>query len=403
MKSLVHPNLLNEIKKYGRFEAHLCYNCGTCTISCPIADDAASFPRRVIQLVQTGEKEKLISMLEPWICHWCGDCSSMCPQKAEPGESMNTLRKYLASSYDWTGISSLINKYWVFRIGFYLLSIFLVFGLFIYYHTEEIGIPLPDLFKMIPAEITDSNLEHVFGTTNIMFYFTYAVFLLPLIILITGGIRMWYFTMIRKSNLKIPFSFYLLELKNFFIFALTQKGFKECKEKKLWVRHLALFWGFVLISIIVFFFLQFFVTDKIYPVYHPQRWLGYIATILMFYGSIAIIWGRFTKKEEIHKRSDFPDWSLPILCFLVALSGILIHIFRYVKLEQASHYMFLAHILILAPLMLIELPFGKLAHLLYHPLGLYLKGVKERAINLKERGKKLHIENLIKIENEEVN
>ncbi len=382
MKSIIYPNLSNEIKKYGRFEAHLCYNCGTCTVSCPIADDVASFPRRAIQLVQIGVKEKLISMVEPWICHWCGECSSMCPQKAEPGESMNTLRKYLASFYDWTGISALINKYWIFKAILYLFSILLVFGLFVYYHMEEIGIPFLDLFKMTPAEITDSNLEHVFGTTNIMFYFTYAFFLLPLVILITNGVRMWYFTMKKGSNLKIPLSFYLLELKNFFILGLTQKRFRECKERKMWLRHITLFSGFLLISIITFFFLRFFMTDKIYPIYHPQRWLGYIATILMLYGSIAMIWGRFTKKEEIHKRSDFSDWSLPILCLLVALSGILIHIFRYVKLDMASHLMFLAHILILAPLMLVELPFGKLAHLLYHPLGLYFKEVKERAINL---------------------
>lgn len=388
MKSLVYPNLSKEVKKYGKFDGRLCYNCGSCTVSCPMADDTASFPRRPIQLVHVGEKEKLISMIEPWICHWCGDCSTTCPQKAEPGESMHTIRKYLSSFYDWTGIASIFNKYLFFKIGLYLLSILLVFFLIAYYHVKEVGISFSDLFKIIPSEMTDSNLGHVFGTTRIMFYFTYAFFLLPLIILLTNGIRMWYFTMKRKSDLKIPFSLYLSELKNFFWLGISQIKFKECKEKKMWTRHITLFAGFVLISLIVFFFLRFFQTDAIYPIYHPQRWLGYIATILMFYGSISMLYGRILKREEIHKKSDFSDWSLPILCFLVALSGILIHIFRYVKLEKASHYMFFAHILILAPLMLIELPFGKLSHLLYHPLGFYFKNVKEKAIKLNQEKEK---------------
>lgn len=34
-------------------------------------------------------------------------------------------------------------------------------------------------------------------------------------------------------------------------------------------------------SVIVLFFLPWFQTEKIYPVTHPQRWIGYIATILL--------------------------------------------------------------------------------------------------------------------------
>lgn len=389
MKNLVYPNLSSVISKYGKFDGRLCYNCGTCTISCPMADDTTSFPRKPIQLVHVGEKDKLISMVEPWICHWCGDCSAKCPQKAEPGESMNTIRKYLSSVYDWTGISSLFNKYWFFKIGFYLLSMVVIFALIAGYHLTYVKkamgeFSMNDLFSK--SYVESVGLEHVFGgdtgPKNIMVWFTVLFFLIPLFILITNGIRMWYFTMKKNNNLKIPFSLYISELKNFFTLGITQKKFKECNEKSMWTRHITLFAGFLLVSILVFFFLKFFQTDKIYPLYHPQRWLGYIATILMFYGSGAMLLGRISKKEEIHKKSDFSDWSLPILCFLVVLSGLLIHIFRYAKLEVASHYMFFAHILILAPLMLIELPFGKLAHLLYHPLGLYFKGIKEKAISL---------------------
>lgn len=395
MKNLIYPNLSKEVRKYGKFDGMRCYNCGSCTISCPISDDTSAFPRKPIQYVHIGAKEEILSSIEPWVCHWCGDCSTTCPQKAEPGESMNTIRKYLSSFYDWTGISSLFNKYWFFKIGLYLFSLILVFALIAGYHLiyvkkvmGEFGIK--DLFSK--SNIEGVGLEHVFGgdtgPENIMVWFTVLFFLIPLFLLIINGFRMWYFTMKKNSNLKIPFSLYITQLRDLFWLGGTQKKFSECKEKNMWIRHITLFAGFLLISFIVFFFLKFFQTDKIYPLYHPQRWLGYIATALMLYGSGAMILGRISKKEEIHKKSDFSDWSLPILTFLVALSGILIHIFRYAKLGVASHYMFFAHILILAPLMLIELPFGKLSHLLYHSLALYFKGIKEKV----EKGKEVEEE-----------
>src|SRR5450756_2620656 len=39
---------------------------------------------------------------------YCGECSKMCPRKANPGESMMAMRRYLTAQYDWTGLARLM-------------------------------------------------------------------------------------------------------------------------------------------------------------------------------------------------------------------------------------------------------------------------------------------------------
>jgi nitrate reductase gamma subunit len=136
-------------------------------------------------------------------------------------------------------------------------------------------------------------------------------------------------------------------------------------------------------SVITLFFLKWFQTDNIYPIYDPQRWLGYIATAGLIWGSMDILIGRIRKKRQIWKFSQFSDWTLPILLILTALSGIAIHIFRYLELSLYSHFAYLIHLMIVVPLLIIEIPFGKLSHVIYRPLAIYFIKIKEKSLKLK--------------------
>ena len=105
-----YPTLLDEVRKYGKFDVAGCFNCGSCTLSCDLAGDHASFPRRSTRQVLMGLRQVVNESLDPWICYDCGDCSTTCPRETEPRAGMMTLRRYLTSVYDWTGIASLINR-----------------------------------------------------------------------------------------------------------------------------------------------------------------------------------------------------------------------------------------------------------------------------------------------------
>jgi ferredoxin len=378
--NLAQPGLVQEIRKYGRFDANACLNCGTCTIVCALSDGHASFPRRPIQRALLGLKRSLLGSLEPWLCHDCGDCSAACPRQAEPRESMMTLRRYLTARYDLTGLAS---KLLTWRAAEALALSFvglLVFALVFVYHLYYREVPM----SVSEFVSTPMGLEHMFPTIE---YFTRVVFLLPVLILMAGVFRMYWFSMRRGEELKIPLRFYLAELKTILVHLVSHKRIRKCVQavyQKRWKKHWLLGLAVSLMLFIKFFFLDWFQTDTIHPIYYPQRWLGYLAAAILVYIPLDILIGRMKKQVEMHKFSEPSDLILPIMLILVALSGLAVHVFRYLEFSLTSHLAYAVHLAIAVPLVLIELPFGKLSHVIYRPFALYFQEVKERAIAQKK-------------------
>jgi ferredoxin-like protein FixX len=373
MKYRTDPNLLSEVRKYGRFDTNACYQCGSCTISCNLIQDSISFPRKIIRYAILGLRDLLNNSIEPWICHDCGDCSITCPRQADPRESMATLRRYLSSQYDWTGLASKINSSKAWYMGSIIFVFLLVPLLVAFYHLYISGMEYSDFITM------PMGLEHMFGLIQ---DFTLVVILIPFIFLLSNAFRMYWLAMHKGNKIKIPFFLYVIEARVYITHTVTHKWFEKCPEKKRWPKHWMLAFGCVLMLVILVFFLNWFQTDNIYPIYHPQRWLGYLATIFLVYGSIDILIGRIRKKKEIHKFSEFGDYAFPTLLLLIALSGIAVHIFRYMGLELTTHFTYAIHIAITVPMLIIEIPFGKMSHMIYRPLAIYFLSVKEKALQM---------------------
>jgi hypothetical protein len=154
---------------------------------------------------------------------------------------------------------------------------------------------------------------------------------------------------------------------------------RKCPEKGRWAGHWLLALGVTLILAIKVFALRWFQTDNLYPLYHPQRWLGYLATGFIFYGVGSILVCHIKGDKEICKTRGLEDLMFPILLLLVALSGISVHILRYAGFEMACHFVYALHIVIATPILVVEMSFGKWSHMIYRPLALYLQAVKERA------------------------
>lgn len=371
----VDPRILSVIKQYGVFDTNACLNCGSCAVVCELSESYAPFPRRPIQYAILGLKDYVNRGLEPWLCHDCGDCSITCPRETEPQESMKTLRRYLNALYDWTGIAGLINRskamYATLITGVAALVVFLIY----IYHSQWVGMSLSEMAT------TSMGLEHMF---NKIIYFTLIVVLFPFFILLTNSVRMWWLTM---RSYRIPLKFYLLEVWSIIYHMVTHKNISKCLQpvhKKRRLTHWMLAAGCVLMLVLVTFFLKWFQTDNIYPFYHPQRWLGYLATFGMLVGGVDLLIERIRKKEVIYRYSDFRDMVFPVLLILTALTGILVHIFRYAGMAMATHYLYAIHIIVTTPMLLIELPFGRWTHMVYRPLAIFFQSVKVRAGILKE-------------------
>ncbi|MBM3300490.1 MAG: 4Fe-4S dicluster domain-containing protein, partial [Deltaproteobacteria bacterium] len=179
------PNLLAEVRKYGHFDVNACYQCGTCTVSCSLAKDSASFPRRTMRMVLLGLKGLLRSSLEPWLCYYCGDCSTDCPRETEPGEAMMTLRRYLTSRYDWTGLSKKFyeSKLWelgaLFAVGAFMTALILLFH----------G-PL----------VTERVELNTFAPVHMVHSFDLILFVVLAFFLFTNAFRMYWFVMHEGRN-----------------------------------------------------------------------------------------------------------------------------------------------------------------------------------------------------------
>ena len=71
----------------------LCYQCGTCGSSCPVARLDSSFnPREIIKLSLLGEKEEVLSGDAIWLCCSCFNCQERCPQNVEIADLIYALR-----------------------------------------------------------------------------------------------------------------------------------------------------------------------------------------------------------------------------------------------------------------------------------------------------------------------
>ncbi|MBC8401103.1 MAG: hypothetical protein H8E14_06405 [Candidatus Marinimicrobia bacterium] len=379
------PSLISEVRNYGLFDAKACFQCGSCTLTCNLTSNAAAFPRRTFRFTIFGLRKHLLASLEPWLCYYCGDCSIACPRQTEPGEGMMTLRRFLTAYYDWTGLSKRIYRSRLWEIGSMVLVGLLVLLLGGYYHIQTVGLEYGDLIseEYITEIMAEGFMAHMFGLIKT---FTILIFLFPVLILLINAFRMYWFTMHKGTEFKIPFSVYLTEAKTLVLHAVTQKRFKDCESNRRWLIHGLLVFGCVLMSVLVVFFLEWFQTDNIYPLYHPQRWLGYLATAALIIASVEIIIGRIRKRSETHKISDFSDWTLPVLLLLTAVSGIVLHIFRYLGYSFAVHFTYAIHLAITAPLLVIEIPFGKLSHMLYRPLAIYFNTVREKALQNELKG-----------------
>jgi hypothetical protein len=287
---------------------------------------------------------------------------------------MKTLRRYLTAQYDWTGLSRVICRSPGWEIGALSFVAALVLALIILYHLYVEHLEM-SVFRSMAM-----GLEHMFGRIT---YFTVAVFLLSAFFIASHAARMFSVTMRRGPNAAIPLKFYLAEAKTMFLHMVTQKKILECPatvHRRRWIMHWLLAFGCVLMFVIKFFFLRWFQTDKIYPVYNPQRWLGYMAAAFLVLGSLNILIERARKHEPIYRQSEMRDVMLPVLLLLTALSGMAVHVLRYVGLGLGAHYAYAVHLMIAVPMLLVEVPFGSSSHMLYRPLALYFTAVKERAL-----------------------
>lgn len=362
MSLTLDPALGREIARFGAGDLTKCMNCGNCTAVCPLSRDSTTFPRRTIRYLQLGAEERVLESLEPWLCYYCGECSDTCPREADPGETMMAARRWLTARYDVTGLSRrlYLSRAWE------VLSVVVV------------GLAVLLAFALFHGPVVTERVElNTFAPVRVIEYGDWLMAAALGFFLLLNASRMHHFVM---KGVRAPFSAYVAEFGQLLLHASTQKRWRECEDRRpRWWKHLLLVTGYVTMFLLVVVFLRWFQTDEVRPLLHPTRILGYLATAALLFVAGEAMWSRWKKRERMHRHSHLTDWMFLALLFLTALTGILVHAARLSGLPLTTYGLYALHLAIAVPMLIVEVPFGKWAHMLYRPLAVYLSKVRERA------------------------
>ncbi len=373
--SKINPEFTSELKKFGADQLQACYNCGNCTAVCSLSTEEDSFPREMVRFSILGLTEDIESSLKPWSCYYCGECTDTCPRQANPAELMMSLRRWLTSVYDWTGLSKLFytKKIWelifIFFIAAVVIALFVVFFPF-----EQV-----------------SNFTTYIGNKEFVHWVEIGDWTMAIIVgglLISNIFNMWH-KVILKPKIKVPFLSYFKEFWNLIWHFLSQIRLSKCEannkktSRKYWISHLLLMTGYSIMFAMIVVMLPWFQTDVVNHWYHPQRLLGYYATFGLLFGLTVFTIKRLSKKDTRSKYSHFSDWTFIVLLFLTTITGILVNIFRLSGFDAATFYVYIIHLAVLVPMIMVEVPFSKWSHLAYRPFAIYFDKLKKAAADKK--------------------
>ena len=378
MSQRIDLNFVKELKEYGAINTEGCFNCGNCTAICPLTSDQHPFPRDMIRFAQLGLKQRILESTDPWQCYYCGQCTETCPRGAEPAETMMAIRRWVTGQYDPSGHGARLYTSRTAVMFTVLRYVGLTLLLLIIYHVltggQHIITDHVALNRYAPVEL-------VWGF--VLLHFAYLGYRLA-----KSTLRMHWLIM-KPEGAAVPISVYASEFKTFLVHFLTQRRWRACgevRQHRRWRNHLLLMSGYLTMLILVVGLLWWFQTDELYPIYHPQRWLGYYATVVLIYASSEALIGRMRKRDQMHRFSHHTDWLFPAFILVGAVTGILVNIFRYAGWALPTYLIYTIHVMAMVSMLDTEVGIGKWSHLVYRPLALYLERVKARSAEQRPAG-----------------
>lgn len=94
----VDRSFVEMIKKAGGPNIQSCYQCGTCSGSCPAGARTNYLVRAIIRKALLGLKEQCVSDPALWYCTTCYTCVDRCPQDVSPTEVIKAIRNVAVQS-----------------------------------------------------------------------------------------------------------------------------------------------------------------------------------------------------------------------------------------------------------------------------------------------------------------
>ncbi len=367
----VDPALMQKIRRYGkggRLQVESCFQCGNCTAVCPLAQDSAGFPRRVIRMAQVGMERELLASEDLWRCYACGECTATCPRAADPAEFMAAARSYAISRYDFTGLASLASRSVLGNLLVFAgLSLF--FALLLLSRATPSSAHLP-FFDFVPGEWV-----HAIGV---------ALFVVVGLSMVAGlaSMILRFLSERRREGVPLRAGALPAAMASAILEALSHQRFRQCNAEepapaaqpwylRPWVVHLSVMGGFLAMLLATTLDYLLKPIGSPVPPWYPMRVLGAAGGLICLYG-LAIMLFRAEPEDEAHwRKRTFAEWFFPVLLAVTVLTGLSAEILVYLPMTPAGHAVFIVHV-VLAMDLVAMLPLTRFAHVLYRPLALAL-------------------------------
>jgi quinone-modifying oxidoreductase subunit QmoC len=363
----VQPDLAfkREILGLGAGDLTACYQCGTCSVVCPMASPQNPFPRKEMVWVQWGLKDLALSNSSIWLCHQCGTCTAYCPREAKPSDVMSALRDY--------------------SIGHYAAPRFMGRAL-----SEPKFLPLLFAVPAVIFAVILARLGHlttlpegriVFSTFMPIVYIEVtfiAALTLSVIGALAGGRRYW-----RAMNEQVG------EHRRVTVGSVTRtigtifrhQRFKDCGENPVGTRethkehlhrmHLLIFYGFlglVVTTTSVGIGIYAFGYLTPWPQWHPVKILGNVSGLAVI-GAVSVFSYRRAVDKHLGGKNAYSDWLLLAILLLTVVTGYLAQLLRLGDLRELAYPAYFVHLLFVF-FLLVYFPFTKFAHLVYRTVAM---------------------------------
>ena len=91
--TIAYPDAVDAAFKQLAADCAPCYQCGTCTSSCPSGRELYRGPRRLVRLILAGEVDAVLKSDDLWRCTECGTCTDVCRMEIDVADVLHRLRQ----------------------------------------------------------------------------------------------------------------------------------------------------------------------------------------------------------------------------------------------------------------------------------------------------------------------
>jgi len=261
---------------------------------------------------------------------------------------MMSLRRWLTSAYDWTGLSGLLYK----SLSKSIIAFILV----------ALGV-------LVFAKIVSFNLETI---THFGHYFEMiAIGSVFILILLPNIIRMWWLVIL-KPKIKISFKSYLSSIGDLIVHMFTQKRALGCEDNRFrWFEHFILVLSYLAL-LFTTVFLDWFSSRNLFIII-----IGYVESAIILAVTFDFVKSRMKKNKGISKYSQPSDWFFVIWLLLMGLTALVVRTFIDLDILRINIWVYLFHLTVLVQWALIIVPFGKWTHFLYRSFAMYFDSLKK--------------------------